>query len=407
MARVGRMLAPMIRVTPHPASPAPAAAIADASSRSGPSAFRRRAALALGLFALAVGALLAFVKWAYGGGQPYPNVGTAPLVAEGRLETLVELALPPGNVTSSRGGRVFFNTHPFVQSHRFADAFLFELVDGVPRPYPDAAAQADLAFVFGMTVDALDRLWLISPATLDRSRTRVFAYDLATNRRVFDHEFEPGVARFAQDLRVAPDGRTLYLADTGAFHFTDGSIVVVELGGANDWRPRATLQGHPSTKPQDWFIRTAAGPYRLGHGLLTFAVGVDGVALSPDGAWLYYGAMSHDSLYRVRTEHLRDASLSAEALGARVERVGPKPLSDGIEVLPDGSVLITDVENGGLARLDAGGALRTLVRRDGLVWADGVTVAPDGAALFTDSAIPSYIDPLLRPPARERLAAGA
>jgi sugar lactone lactonase YvrE len=365
---------------------------------------RRRAALALALVPFAIAALLALVKGAYGGGRPYPNVSTAPLAAEGRLETLAELALPPGNVTVSRRGRVFFNTHPFAQSQRFADAFLFELVGGVPKPYPDAASQPELAFVFGLTVDALDRLWLIAPATLDRARTRIMAYDLATDRRVFDHEFEPGVARFAQDLRVSPDGRTLYLADTGAFHFTDGAIVVVDVEG---WRARPTLAGHPSTRPQDWTIRTARGPYRLGHGLLTFAVGVDGVALSADGAWLYYASMSHDSLYRVRTEYLRDASLAADALGARVERVGPKPLSDGIEVAPDGSVIITDVENGGLARLDAAGDLRTLARRDAVVWADGVALAPDGALLFTDSAIPNYIDPLLRPPARERLAAGA
>ncbi|HEU4412352.1 MAG TPA: L-dopachrome tautomerase-related protein [Polyangiaceae bacterium] len=364
---------------------------------------RRLAPLGLALAGL-VAALLVFVKLRYGGGRPYPDVSTEPLVPAGRVEVLVEHPLPLGNVTVSRRGRVFYNTHPFTNSHRFTDAFVFELVEGKPRPYPDLAAQGDLKFIFGMTVDALDRLWLIAPATLDRARTRLIAYDLASGRRVVDHEFEPGVARFSQDLRVSPDGQTIYLADTGAFRFTAASILVVDVAG---WGVRTRLAGHPSTQPQDWVIRTAHGPHRVGYGLLTFSVGVDGIALSPDGAWLYYATMSHDTLYRVRTEHLRDPALGDEALAAKVERVGPKPLSDGIEIAADGSVLVTDVENGGVARLDPAGGLRTLARRPEVVWADGVAVAPDGAVLFTDSAIPAYIDQLLRPPARERMAAGA
>jgi len=41
-----------------------------------------------------------------------------------------------------------------------------------------------------------------------------------------------------------------------------------------------------------------------------------------------------------------------------------------------------------------------------IVWADGVNVMANGDVLLTDSSIPSYIDPLLRPPAKERLDAG-
>jgi hypothetical protein len=329
-------------------------------------------------------------------------VSTPPLVANGDVHVLVELDLPPGNVTSSRDGRIFFNTHPFTQSHRFTDAFLFELVGGAPRPYPDAASQADARFVFGMTVDAQNRLWLVSPATLDRDQTRIQAYDLETNRKVIDHELAPGVGRFAQDLRVSPDGQTLFLADTGAFRFTRAVILVVDV---NRWSVHEVLESDASTQPQDWVIRTRQGPYRLGFGLLSFQVGVDGIALSKDGAWLYFGTMSHDTLYRVRTEHLLDSRLPPSELASRVEKVGNKPLSDGIEVAADGSVLITDVENGGVARVDPSGRLETLVRDATIVWADGVTIASNGDVLFTDSSIPAYIDPLLRPPALDRLRA--
>jgi len=355
------------------------------------------------IFAAIVLLVLVAAKLRYGRGEPYPDVSAAPLVAEGDVRPLVELDLPPGNVTSARDGRIFFNTHPFVQAHRFTDAFLFELVDGAPRPYPDLASQPDLKFVFGMTVDAQNRLWLTSPATLDRERTRIQAYDLGTNRRIIDHELEPGVGRFAQDLRVSLDGKTLFLADTGVFRFTHASLLVVDV---ERWSVREVLGSDPSTQPQDWAIRTRSGPYRIGFGLLSFVVGVDGIALSKDGAWLYFAAMSHDTLYRVRTEHLLDGGLSPADLASRVEKVGKKPLSDGIEVTADGSVLVTDVENGGIARVDPSGRLETLVRMKQVVWADGVSLTAGGDVLFTDSAIPSYIDPLLRPPSIEKLRAG-
>ena len=109
--------------------------------------------------------LLVGVRLVYGGGEPYPDQRTPPLVPADEVEVLAELDWPPGNVTASAEGRIFFNTHPFVQSQRFADAFLFELVDGRPRPYPSAELQPDLQWVFGMTVDRQGRLWVISPAS--------------------------------------------------------------------------------------------------------------------------------------------------------------------------------------------------------------------------------------------------
>jgi len=346
---------------------------------------------------------LLFVKLRYGGGVPYPDVSTAPLIAADKVRTVVELEYPPGNVTGSRDGRIFFNTHPFTGSQRFTGAFLFELVGGTPRPYPDAASQQDVQFAFGMTVDAQNRLWLTAPATLDRARTRLLAYDLASNQKVIDHELPRGVARFGQDLRVTPDGQTVFLADTGASGFTQASLVVVDT---RQWSVRTVLAGDPSTQPQGWVMRTRQGPYRIGFGLVTMAVGVDGIALSADGAWLYFATMSHDTLYRVRTADLLNPALSESELAQRLEKVGKKPLSDGIAVMPDGTVLITDVENGAVARLDASGKLETLVRLPGVVWSDGVHVAANGEVLFTDSSIPSYIDQLLRPPALEKLRAG-
>lgn len=349
--------------------------------------------------------VLGGVRCLYGGGRPYPDVSTPPLLAAGKLEVLAQTELPPGNVTGSRGGRVFFSHHPFTEPWRFAAGAVFELVDGQARPYPNAAMQAELRGVLGMTVDAQDRLWLVQPAGLERRPTRLLAFDLKTDTLLFTQELSGVAAPFAQDLRAAPDGATIYLADTGVLRFTEPALLVFDVATRTT---RRVLEGHASVRPQDWVITTREGPYTLGYGLVTFSVGVDGLAVSHDGEWLYYATMSHDSVYRVRTRDLRDVSLSATALAERVARVGPKPLSDGIEIDAANNLYITDVEHGGVARLSAAGELQTLVRSDEIVWADGIHIDAAGAVLFTDSQIPAYIDPLLRPPGRGRIAsAGA
>ncbi len=341
------------------------------------------------------------IKLRFGGGAPYPDISTAPVLPEEALSVLVELDRPPGNVASSADGRIFFNTHPISEPAAFNEPQLFELIDGEPIPYPNEAFQQSFNGVFGMTIDRQHRLWLIEPAGLDDRPTRLLAFDLSNDQLIFEHAFEDGMATVAQDLRVSPDGNTIYLADTGLFTFTPGAIIVFDVVSGS---ARKVLEGHPSTLPQDWVIQAQGGPYRLAGGLITFQVGVDGIALSHDGHWLYYATMSHDTLFRVPAGALRDASLTDPQISDRIEVVGRKPLSDGIAIDEDGTLYITDIEHGGLARMDTTGQIETLVRSPEVVWADGVVMANDSTLYFTDSAIPSYITPLLTPPSRNRIA---
>lgn len=351
--------------------------------------------VAMGLLALAV------LKLVYGGGQPYPSVATTPRWPAADVETLANMDFPPGNVAVAANGRVFVNYHPFAKAERFGPT-VFELKSGHLQPWPNEAAQHEWQGVFGMTVDRQQRLWLVEPAGLDHERTRLSAWDLTTNTRVFTHDFDPGVLRFAQDLRISPDGDLVFLADTGLFKFTRPAIGVFELSTG---RLLLRLQEHPSTQPQDWTIVTPRGPHKLARGLVNFAVGVDGLELSPDGAWLYYAAMSHQQLYRVPVAALVDSAVSEKALARVVQALGPKPLSDGITLDAQGRVILTDVEHGGLMRREHDGSLETLVSDPAVLWADGVARGPDGALWWTDSAIPAYIDPWARPPSLETLVA--
>lgn len=357
------------------------------------------------LVALIAAALL-WLKVVHGGGQPYPGVSTPPLVAVSTMEKIATLDYPPGNVAVSVDGRIFFNDHPFAQAHRFEKATVFELVGGKPQPFPNAEQQSRYQGVFGMTVDRQQRLWFIEPAGLDHERTRLLAFDLKTGQQAFEHWFAKGELPFAQDLRVTADGKTVVLADTGLFKFTDPGLVVFDVASKTH---RVVLRKHAALRPQNWVMRTPFGLHRLGFGLVTFAVGVDGIELSADGQWLYFAAMTHDRVFRLPMAALLDATQGDAALAAKIEDIGPKPMSDGIALDAQGRLLITDVENGGIARLDpqapAPRRPQTLVKSPEVVWADGVVVAPDGAIVFTDSAIPAYIHQLAAPPSIERLSA--
>ena len=365
---------------------------------------KRLALRGVAALVLLVLAALLLVKLLYGGGKAYPDVSTAPLIAQNKVQTLVNLEFPPGNVSVANDGRIFFAYHPFAQARRFNVSTVFELVGGVPKPFPDEDFQKRYQGVFGMTVDKQNRLWVIEPAGLDHEKSRLIAFDLLTNSLVFEYWFPAKEARFAQDLRVTGDGQTVILADTGLFKFTAPALIVFDIKSRSY---RKLLSHDPSTQPQDWLIHTSNGPHKLGYGLVSFSVGLDGIELSRDGHWLYYGAMSHEQMYKVPTAALLDATLSAQALSGQIVAVGRKPLSDGITIDSQGSVLITDVEHGGIARLNAKGELTTLTKSPEVAWADGIVVAPDGKVLFTDSAIPAYIDQLARPPSRQRLQAAA
>lgn len=362
---------------------------------------------ALGIVLL-VAMLLVAVRVRFGGGERYADLSTAPLVPAEAVTPLVKLDYPPGNVAIAGDGRTFFNYHPFVKAERFSPATVFELINGVARPYPDAAFQARYQGVFGMTADRQGRLWFIEPASIDHERTRLLAFDLSSNKLVFEHWFAPNEARFAQDLRVSPDGQTVYLADTGLFRFTAASLYVLDVASKSH---RRVLSASPTAQPEDWIIHTRFGAHKLGFGLIAFAVGLDGLELSADGTWLYYGAMSHSRLYKVPTAALRDPKLSEADLAKQIVELGVKPLSDGISLDAQGRVLITDIEHGGIARFDPGAqagkaaALTTLTRSPAVIWADGVVLSPGGDIVFTDSAIPAYVDQLGRPPAHEKLIA--
>ena len=333
---------------------------------------------------------LAGVRMRYGGGVPYPDVTGEPLLPESALEVAVEFSGPIGNVAVAPDGRIFFTVHP--ESRPSGPKLWVAAAAGAaPAPWPEPSEQGRLFRTpLGVAVDRQGRLWTIDHGFHGFAGARLLAFDLATGRVVHDHRFtrdEAGWGSFVQDLQVDAAGEAVYLADASFLAKRPALLVYdVAAGGA-----RRRLERHPSVVPQNWLIRTPQRTMRLLGGLASLSPGVDGIGLSRDGEWLWYAAMTHDTLFRVRTADLRDDSLAPQELASRVVTVGRKPLSDGLSTDLDGNALVTDVEHGGVVRFSPAGRMETLVKSSRIRWSDDLSYGPDGWLYVADSAIQEQV----------------
>jgi sugar lactone lactonase YvrE len=328
------------------------------------------------------------VRLTYGGGRPYGDVTGRPILADDLLETVLSYPEPIGNVAVSGDGRGFFTVHP---ESRPMGAKLLEFRGGTAWPYPSEAVQDDLFQTpLGVVVDRQHRLWVIDHGRHGFDTPRLIAIDLATGRVVHDHRFGRDAAprgSFLQDLQVTPDGETVFIADL-SFWRKRPAIVVHDVATAAD---RRVLERHPSVTAQDWLITTPARQMVFFGGLAAMKPGIDGIAVTPDGVWLAYGAMSHDTLFRVPTAALKDPRLGNEEIAAHVEALGHKPLSDGLSPDLEGGIWITDVEHGAVLRMTPDGVLETWIETPRIRWADALSFGPGGWLYLADSAIPDQI----------------
>jgi sugar lactone lactonase YvrE len=336
------------------------------------------------LILLLTGTIVAWIR--YGGGEPYPNLSTSPVLAEDALEEVLEYRLPIGNVAVSKSGRIFFTVHP---EARPKGNKLLEYVDGAAVPYPDGKSQQQLFDTpLGVVIDRFDRLWTIDHGNHGMRTARLLAFDLATGELLHDQKFDDTIApkgSFLQDLQISADGRTAVIADA-SFWLMNPAIIVVDIETAT---ARRILEGHPSVSAEKYLIRNQDREMSFYGGVFSLRGGVDGIAL--DKKWLYFGALSGSSLYRVRFSDIADPSTPNSQIAARVERFAEKPLSDGFSVDVNGHVYITDVEHNAIFRVDERGELRTLITSRQIRWPDALSFGPDGWLYVADSALGEVI----------------
>lgn len=188
---------------------------------------------------------------------------------------------------------------------------------------------------------------------------------------------------FLNDLQIDPAGQKIYIADTSTLAKKPAIIIYdTEQNSA-----RRVLENHPSVVEQDWIINARGHKMMLWGGLFVVKPAVDSIALDRKGRWLYYGPMAHESMFRVKTKDLNDQLLASPELDNRVEKFGPKPLSDGLSMDLEANIYITDVEHGAILKLGPDKNLKTLIKDPRLRWPDGLSFGPDNWLYISDSAL--------------------
>jgi sugar lactone lactonase YvrE len=339
------------------------------------------------LFFVCITLTFSVVLWVrHGGGEPYPDLATAPQLKSTDLEEVLAYPEPIGSIAVSRNGRIFFSVHP---ESRPEGNRVLEYVQGASVPFPDLASQLKLFdTVLGIVIDRDDRLWTIDHGNHGLRSPRLLTIDLRDGTVLRDQPLTDDIAppgSYLQDLQISRDGRTIVIADTSIWRKQPALIIYdVETGLA-----RRVLEGHEAVAAEKYVISSEGRQMSFAGGLVSLRGGVNGIALGEE--WLYFGALNGSGLYRIRLADLRNSELPATQLAARVERFSDKPMSDGMSIDLQGNVYMTDVEHNALFRVGPGGSLTTLIRSQDIRWPQSLSFGPGGWLYVADSGLSDVI----------------
>ncbi|MGB5166238.1 MAG: L-dopachrome tautomerase-related protein [Woeseiaceae bacterium] len=339
------------------------------------------------LFFVFITLTLSVVLWVrHGGGEPYPDLATTPQLKSSDLEEVLAYPEPVGSIAVSRNGRIFFTVHP---ESRPEGNRLLEYVQGASVPFPDLASQLKLFdTVLGIGIDRDDRLWTIDHGNHGLRKPRLLAIDLRDGTVLRDQPLDADIApagSYLQDLQISRDGRTIIIADTSIWRKRPALIVYdVETGAG-----RRVLEGHASVLAENYVVSSEGRQMSFAGGLVSLRGGVNGIALGDK--WLYFGALSGSGLYRILLSDLQNSELPATQLAARVQRLGDKPMSDGMSIDLQGNVYITDIEHNAVFRAGPDGDLQTLIRSRDIRWPQSLSFGPDGWLYVADSGLSEVV----------------
>ncbi|MBP1821706.1 hypothetical protein [Mycobacterium sp. OAE908] len=312
--------------------------------------------------------------------------------AQDDYEVVAEFTdLMPTGVTVSDDGRIF------VSFPRWGDDVAYtvaEIVDGVAVAYPSEEANKwsgveprdQLISVQSVVVDPDGHLWLLDTGAPSFSPyvggggPKLVRVDLARNEidhvlPIDDTAMTP--TTYLNDVRFDfSRGRYAYITDSQP----TGALIVVDLDTGDCWD---RLRGHQSTQAQDQFRAVVEGLVRD-----QYRVGADGIAISTDGARLFYCPLSSRRLYSVDTAALRDRDISDDLVAETVLDHGDKCASDGLETDTAGNLYATAYEHGAVLRRSPTGQWTTVLQAAELLWPDTLAIAADGHLYVSVNQLP-------------------
>jgi putative intracellular protease/amidase/sugar lactone lactonase YvrE len=285
-------------------------------------------------------------------------------------------------VAVSDQGRIFVN-YPYWSED--VPVRVAEIVDGRAVPYPspewnDRKSPDAFNAVQSVVIDAEDRLWVLDTNNpqfngVQKTGPVLFQFDLKNNRKVMAFTFPEGVYlpnSYFNDVRIDTEKEIAYITDSG-----NGALIVLNLATGSS---RRLLDTHPSVKSEiDYLVCDGV--------VWNNSVDSDGIALTRNGEYLYYIALTGHTLYRIKTDALNDESLSPEELTREVEAVASVPATDGIMFDQDGNLWLGGLENHAVNMIDPKGNLIRVLQDPDIRWADSFAMDRKGNIYFTTSQI--------------------
>ncbi len=295
-------------------------------------------------------------------------------------------------VSVSKTGRIFVNFPDWSDKHTLSVA---EIIDGKPKPFPNeewnkaGAPGSHFVCVQSVVVDAEDNLWILDPAApklkeIVKGGPKLVKVDLKTNQVVQTIPFGQDVApkkSYLNDVRIDTAANVAYITESGK-----GALVVVDLKSG---KARRLLDGDKSTAAES-DVKIAVDGRELYDQEKKAApqFQADGIALDAKNGYLYYHALTGHTLYRIKTDYLKDAKLSKSDLASKVETLVQTPAPDGMLEGPDGFLYLTAIEQNAIVRYDpVTKEVRTIIADKRLSWPDTMSWGPDDALYVTTSQI--------------------
>jgi len=293
-------------------------------------------------------------------------------------------------VAKEPAGRLWVN-YP-----RWSDIYRYAVVTAegtMVTPYPNEAfnnwqpgqdGQNRWVCVQSVYVDNNSGLWVLDPAapmmkTVKGNGAKLVKMNKTTNLPERSYSFMNVVpdTAYVNDVRVDVNKNYAYLSESKG-----GGIIVVDLASGE---MRRVLSTHYSVKSDPNFKFIIDGRELMREGK-PVKMNSDGIALTPDGNWIYYKPLTDDKLYRIRTEFLRDFGLSETELAAKVEDLGHFTTTDGMIFDRLGNLYLGDLQNYRIVKISPDHKMTTLIKDDRLIWPDSYSIA-DGYLYISCSQI--------------------
>lgn len=287
-------------------------------------------------------------------------------------------------VAKEPGGKLLVNYPKWSGPYRYA-----VVADSPGKPY---AKDIKWVCVQSVYFDDKGELWILDPAapklkTIQGGGAKLVKMNKTNGTAERTYSFNgiiPDTA-YMNDVRVDTKINYAYLTESKV-----GGIVVIDLTSG---KTRRLLSNHPSTKSDPSFKYIIDGHELMKDGKPA-KFNSDGIALSPDGDWLYYKSITDDKLYRIRTQFLRDSSISDSVLGPRVQDLGHFASTDGMILDSKGNLYLGDPRTYSIIKISPDMKMTTLIKDERLIWPDSYSIA-DGYLYISCSQIhkqPDYND---------------